>query len=66
MATLVASGKISSASGAFAILTGFSANMLAKVPTAFAMGPRGYAGRVTAGLCLLVAGLWAGYGWALL
>ena len=66
VATLVASGKISSASGAFAILTGFSANMLAKVPTAFAMGPRGYAGRVTAGLCLLVAGLWAGCGWALL
>jgi uncharacterized membrane protein (DUF4010 family) len=64
VATLVASGKLNASSGAFAILVGFSANMIAKVPTAFAMGPPRYARRVTAGLIIVVAGLWSGYGWS--
>jgi uncharacterized membrane protein (DUF4010 family) len=64
VATLVASGKLDAPSGAFAILVGFSANMIAKVPTAFAMGPPRFAWRVTAGVIVLVSGLWTGYGWA--
>jgi uncharacterized membrane protein (DUF4010 family) len=65
VATLVASGKLDIAAGAFAILTGLSVNMLAKVPAAFALGPPAFARRVTAGLLILVIGLWAGYGWSL-
>jgi len=66
VATLVASGKLDAGSGAFAILTGFSANMIAKVPAAFALGTRAFARRVSGGLFVLVAGLWAGFGWNLL
>lgn len=63
IATLVAGGKLSAGEGAFAILTGFTANMLAKTPTAFALGRMAYGVRVTIGLCLLVAGLWIGHAW---
>ena len=66
VATLVASNKLSVPSGAFAILAGFSVNMIAKAPTAFALGPLGYGMRVTAGLLILIAGLWAGYAWGLI
>jgi uncharacterized membrane protein (DUF4010 family) len=66
VATLVASGKLDAARGAFAILVGFSVNILAKMPTAFALGGPAYGARVTAGLVLLVFGLWGGYVWSLL
>ena len=60
IATLVAGGQLNADAGAFAVLIGFSANMMAKTPTAFAMGGPFYGVRVTAGLCILVAGLWIG------
>jgi uncharacterized membrane protein (DUF4010 family) len=63
VATLVASGKLDAPDGSFAILVGFSANMLAKTPTAFALGGRAYGARVTAGLIALTLGLWGGYAW---
>ena len=65
VAALVASNKLSASSGAFAILAGFSVNMIAKSPTAFALGPLVYGIRVTAGLLILIAGLWAGYAWSI-
>jgi uncharacterized membrane protein (DUF4010 family) len=63
VATLVASGKLDAPDGSFAILVGFSANMLAKTPTAFALGGRAYGARVTVGLIALFLGLWSGYAW---
>jgi uncharacterized membrane protein (DUF4010 family) len=63
VAALVASNKLDAPSGAFAILAGFSVNMIAKAPTAYALGPPGYGIRVTTGLLILIAGLWAGYAW---
>lgn len=63
IATLVAGGKLGANAGSFAILIGFSANMLAKVPTAFALGRLPYGSRVTAGIFLLVLGLWLGFLW---
>lgn len=63
VATLIAGGKLSAGDGSLAILFGFSANMLAKAPTAFALGRAAYGMRVSFGLCLLVAGLWGGYAW---
>jgi uncharacterized membrane protein (DUF4010 family) len=63
IATLVAGGKLAAGEGAFAILAGFSVNMLAKAPAAFALGHFPFGMRVTLGLCVLVAGLWIGYGW---
>ena len=64
IATLVASNSLSASSGAFAILVGFSVNMIAKAPTAFALGSFGYGARVTGGLLILIGGLWAGYAWS--
>ena len=61
IATLVASNRLTAQSGAFAILIGFCVNMIAKAPTAFALGTTGYGVRVTAGLLILIGGLWAGY-----
>ena len=63
IATLVASGKLSANAGSYAILIGFSANMLAKTPTAFALGRFAYGMRVAAGRCILVIGLWLGFAW---
>jgi uncharacterized membrane protein (DUF4010 family) len=63
VATLVASGKLDAMAGSFAILVGFSANMLAKTPTAFALGGSRYGARVAAGLVVLVLGLWGGHAW---
>ena len=63
VATLVASGKLQAQAGSFAILVGFSANMIAKSPTAFALGGPAFGARVTIGLALLVLGLWSGYVW---
>ena len=65
VATLVAAGKLEAGAGAFAMLIGFSANMLAKTITAFSLGNTAYGARVTAGLVLLTAGLWLGHAWFL-
>ncbi|HUE65832.1 MAG TPA: DUF4010 domain-containing protein [Rhizomicrobium sp.] len=59
----VASGELDARSGSFAILVGFSANMLAKTVTAFALGGSRDSALVTAGLVTLVLGLWGGYAW---
>ena len=63
IATLVASGELDARAGSFAILVGFSANMLAKTVTAFALGGSRDSALVTAGLVTLVLGLWGGYAW---
>jgi len=63
IATLVAAGKIDGASGALAILCALSANMIAKIPLSFVVGPRPFAVRVAAGLIILLSALWSGYGW---
>ena len=65
LATLSIAGKISEDSAALAILIGLSANMVAKAPVAFTLGPRAYAMRVTLGLALLLVGVWGGYAWEL-
>jgi uncharacterized membrane protein (DUF4010 family) len=62
LATLSGAGELDEATSALGILIGLSANMAAKVPTAFVCGPRPYAIRVTVGLALLLLGIWAGYG----
>jgi uncharacterized membrane protein (DUF4010 family) len=62
-ATLVAAGKTDSASGALAILCALSANMIAKAPLSFAVGPRAFAARVTAGIVILLVALWSGFLW---
>ena len=59
--TLVANGKTDLATGNTAILFALTANMLVKIPVSFATGTRGFATRVSAGLLILVAGLWSGY-----
>ena len=64
VATLVAAGKLGAEAGSFAMLIGFSANMLAKTITAFSLGSFSYGVRVTAGLCILTAGLWVGHAWS--
>lgn len=64
IATLIASGRISAGAGATAILIALTANMAAKIPAAYALGPRRFALRVSSGLCILLAGLWAGYAWS--
>lgn len=59
--TLVANGKADLATGDMAILFALTTNMLVKIPVSFATGTRGFAIRVSAGLLILVAGLWTGY-----
>ena len=59
--TLVANGKVDLATGDVAILFALTANMLVKIPVSFASGTRGFALRVSAGLLILLAGLWSGY-----
>ncbi len=61
IATLENSGRIGTNQAALALLVGLSVNMIAKVPTAFALGTRQFAARVSVGLGLLVGGLWIGY-----
>ncbi|HKD48167.1 MAG TPA: MgtC/SapB family protein [Rhizomicrobium sp.] len=63
VATLVAAGKLGAEAGSFAILVGFSSNMLAKTPTSFAFGGTAFGVRLTIGLGLLVSGLWCGALW---
>ena len=62
VATLYRGGEVAPGIAAMAVLIGLSVNMAAKMPAAFALGPRPFAWRVTAGLALLLAGLWAGFG----
>lgn len=59
--TLVANGKADLATGNMAILFALTANMLVKIPVSFATGTREFATRVSAGLLILLAGLWSGY-----
>ena len=61
IATMVAAGKVKAVSGALAILIGLSANMVIKIPAAFALRPRPFALQVTFGLTMLLVGLWGGY-----
>lgn len=66
IATVVVAGKADMETGRLAILMGLSANMAVKIPAAFALGPRPFARQVATGLVLLIAGLWCGYGLAVL
>jgi uncharacterized membrane protein (DUF4010 family) len=61
IATLVASAKLDSLSGALAIILAISANMAVKIPAAFALGPRPFAIRVSLGLLILQVALWGGF-----
>jgi uncharacterized membrane protein (DUF4010 family) len=66
IATIVAAGKADMVTGQLAILIGLSANMAIKIPAAFALGPRNFAVPVAIALCILIAGLWCGYGLSVL
>ncbi len=66
IATLVVADKTDLDTGRLAILMGLSANMAIKIPAAFVLGPRPFAIQVAAGLTLLIAGLWCGYGLVIL
>ena len=59
VATVVADGRADLSSGNFAILLALTANMLVKIPLSFATGTRGFGIRVSLGLAMLVASLWA-------
>jgi uncharacterized membrane protein (DUF4010 family) len=61
LGTLVAAGKAAVPVAALALLAGLSVNMAAKIPASFALGPRRFGWRVTLGLLILLAGLWAGH-----
>jgi uncharacterized membrane protein (DUF4010 family) len=59
IATVVTAGKASLASGHQAILLALTANMLVKMPLSFVTGTREFGVRVSAGLALLIVGLWS-------
>lgn len=59
--TFVGSGKADVSTGEMAIVIALTANMLAKIPLSFATGTREFASRVSAGLLILLAGLWSGH-----
>jgi hypothetical protein len=40
--------------------------MAIKIPAAFVLGPRPFALQVAGGISILIAGLWCGYGLAIL
>lgn len=61
LATLYEAHSVSALTAGMAVLVGLSVNMAAKAPAAFALGPPAFAWRVTAGLTLLIVGLWAGF-----
>ena len=63
IATLVGAGKADAATGARAILLALSANMAAKIPAAFALGPLSFSVRVALGLAILLVALWCGNYW---
>lgn len=66
IATVVVAGKADMASGILAILIGLTVNMAIKIPAAFVLGPRPFALQVAGGIAILIAGLWCGYGLAML
>jgi uncharacterized membrane protein (DUF4010 family) len=61
MATLHVAGQLAPPAAAMGVLLGLTSNMAIKIPTAFLSGSRAYALRVTVGVVLLVAALWAGW-----
>jgi uncharacterized membrane protein (DUF4010 family) len=61
MATLNDSGRLDTATAALAILVGLTVNMLVKAPVAFAMGAPSFARRVSLGVVIMLAVLWAAY-----
>ena len=61
LGTLVAAGKADVGVAATALLAGLSVNMAAKIPASFLLGPARFARRVSLGLVILLAGLWAGW-----
>ena len=63
VATLIASGKVTAATGAISIIVALSANMLSKIPAAFAFGPKRFSVMVGIGLVVLLCGLWSGFAW---
>ncbi len=66
IATILVAGKTDMETGRLAILIGLSANMAVKIPAAFALGPRRFAVKVGGGIAILIAGLWCGFGIAVL
>jgi uncharacterized membrane protein (DUF4010 family) len=59
VATVVTDGRADLSSGEWAILLALTANMLVKMPLSFAAGTRAFGVRVSLGLAMLVASLWA-------
>lgn len=60
VASLVASGKVSSSDAVLPILAGFSTNTVSKMILAGTSGGRAFAGRVIPGLILVLLAAWAG------
>ncbi|HUO90580.1 MAG TPA: DUF4010 domain-containing protein [Rhizomicrobium sp.] len=60
VAALISSGAVALSPAALALLIGISANMAAKIPTAFALGTRRFGVLVSVGIAILIGGLWAG------
>lgn len=61
IAALTAGDTVALSIGALAVMAALTTNMGIKVPTSFAFGPRGFAVRVSAGLLMLIGGMWAGH-----
>jgi uncharacterized membrane protein (DUF4010 family) len=62
MATLNNSAQLDSRTATLGVLVGLTTNLLVKAPVAFFAGTRAFAIRVSLGLALMLAGLWATYG----
>lgn len=60
LATLLAGDRLAPSVAATGVILALTANMVIKIPAAFLAGTRAYAFRVTAGVGLLLAGLWTG------
>jgi uncharacterized membrane protein (DUF4010 family) len=61
MAALAGSAKLDDQTATLGVLIGLTTNMAIKAPVAFALGSRPFAWRVSLGLGLMLAALWAGY-----
>ncbi|MBS0274002.1 MAG: MgtC/SapB family protein [Proteobacteria bacterium] len=59
IATVIAEGGAGLLAGRIAILLALTANMLIKIPLAFAAGTKGFGTRVSIGLLAIVGGLWS-------
>ena len=62
MASLYGARQIDETTATLAVLIGVTTNMLVKIPVAFTLGTRPYAGRVSAGIIVMLASLWLGFG----